>query len=272
MFDRLLIMQYFPFFGQRLVKKPLVTLLVTVGLCLGVSRSSIAETADSAPVEVKTLISQVDSFANRKDIQGVMGLYSQRFYNSDGVNNPLLNRSLEQLWKTYPDLTYTTTLESWERQGNQVAVTTVTSIQGTQNQEGRIITLKSTLRSRQWLENQQIVRQDILAEKTELTSGIRPPEVQVMLPETVKIGQRFSFDVMVVEPLGDEVLLGTALEEKTSANGYLRPVTPELELLPSGGLYKWVTAPRFPGSHWLSAIVIRKDGITQITQRVRVER
>ena len=45
----------------------------------------------------------------------------------------------------------------------------------------------------------------------------------------------------------------------------------ELELLTAGGLFKRVKAADKPEDSWISAILIRGDGITLVTQRVRVE-
>jgi len=56
------------------------------------------------------------------------------------------------------------------------------------------------------------------------------------LPQQVKVGQQYSFDAIVQEPLGD-YLVGAAIEEPIQADKYFNP-TVELELLPAGGLFK----------------------------------
>jgi len=71
--------------------------------------------------------------------------------------------------------------------------------------------------------------------------------------------------------LGEQVLLGAVQEEKTAANLYLNSTLLELEPLPAGGIFKVATAPQVPESNWLSAIVVRGDGITMITHRVNIE-
>jgi hypothetical protein len=105
-----------------------------------------------------------------------------------------------------------------------------------------------------------------------MTSGANPPQVDINLPDTVKVGSKFDFDAIVKEPLNDEVLLGTAIEDKVSSERYLNPKTLELEALPAGGIFKTVTAPIQPENRWFSAILIRGDGITMVTQRLRVEK
>jgi hypothetical protein len=66
------------------------------------------------------------------------------------------------------------------------------------------------------------------------------------------------------------VLLGAAREERTGTNGYLNPTALDLEPLSSGGIYKVVTAPLIADNNWLSAILVRGDGITLVNRRVRV--
>ena len=92
-----------------------------------------------------------------------------------------------------------------------------------------------------------------------------------MAPKTVKAGDKYSFDLIVDEPLENKVLLGAVQEDKTSSNLYLNPTALELEPLPAGGIYKTVTAPLLPDSNLLSAVLVRGDGITMITHRVNVQ-
>jgi uncharacterized protein YoaH (UPF0181 family) len=74
-------------------------------------------------------------------------------------------------------LDYRTRVESGEAVDNGFEVETVTEIEGTGMSSDRAVRLKATLRSRQRYENGQMVRQDLLAENTEVRSGDNPPEV-----------------------------------------------------------------------------------------------
>jgi hypothetical protein len=103
-----------------------------------------------------------------------------------------------------------------------------------------------------------------------LTSGDNPPQVKVVAPDNVTTGKKYNFDLIVDEPLGGQILLGAVQEEKTGANLYLNSTSLELEPLAAGGIYKVATAPSLPQSNWLSAILVRGDGITMITHRVNI--
>ena len=251
-------------------------LLFLLGLSLAIASGSVgsdrvtAATPDTAPAELKQALTQLDAAANRRNAQAVLQFYSPNFTHSDGLNRQSLEQSLTQLWKKYSTLTYETELQSWQPSSNGFQAETVTRITGTQNQNGQQVKLDATLRSRQQFQNQKIVRQEILAEKNLITTGERPPSVNVKLPEQVKTGQEFSFDAIVQEPLENDLLLGAVVQEPVNANDYLKPATADLDLLSSGGLFKVGKAPNTAGSQWVSAVLVRHGGMTMVTQRMNV--
>jgi hypothetical protein len=246
-------------------------LLLSLGLVAALNLEVKAQSAEAAPEELTEVISQLESAANNKDLEEVMEYYSPNFTNGDGLTRTSLSRSLSQIWRTYPQMSYTTTINSWEDNGKELVAETTTQIEGIQNSRGRVVRFDSTLRSRQYFQDRQLVRQEVLSEQTKLTSGERPPEVNIIAPQMVGLGKKYNFDVVVTEPLGDQVLLGAVKEERTSSELYLNPTALELEPLPAGGVYKTVTAPLLPDNNWLSAIIVRGDGITMVTHRVRVQ-
>ncbi len=227
--------------------------------------------AATAPAQLKTLLSEIDAAANRRNAQSVVEFYSPTFTHSDGLNRQTLQESLSALWKRYPNLNYRTELKSWKREGNVIVAQTVTYITGTKKEGDREFKLNSQLESRQRIENQKIVSQEILTERSQLTSGTKPPTLKISLPEQVRSGQEFSFDAIVQEPLGEDLLMGAALEETIKPDGFLKVTTVNLEPLNSGGIFKVGRAPNNTEQHWLSAVVVRHDGITMVTQRLRIQ-
>lgn len=232
---------------------------------------SWANAPSPAPTELKTLLSQIETAANQHNVNAVLQHYSPTFKHQDGLTYETLRAALTDLWKRYPDLRYQTQVTSWKQDGKGMVVETETQIRGTQTANERQFALDATMRSRQRIENQKIVQQEILAERSKVTTGSRPPLVTLNLPATVKPGQEFAFDAIVQEPLGDDVLLGAALEEPVKPAGFLAPTTTDLEPLLAGGIFKVGRAPAKPDSRWISAILVRHDGITFLTQRLRVE-
>lgn len=256
--------------GVTRLKKWSIYLLLALGLTTGITSQVQAKDPQSAPAELREVLQQIDAAASSRDQAAIAQFYSNSFSTADELDQANLIKSLEQFWSDYDQLQYETQLQSWENDGDALVAETVTRILGTKESDGREIKLESTLRSRQRLVNGQIVQQEILSESTRLLLGENPPQVKVNLPEQVKVGQQFSFDAIVSEPLNGKLLLGGAMEEPISSERYLDPGTFELDMLPAGGIFKVGTAPGQAGNHWVSAILIRTDGITIISQRLRV--
>jgi len=233
-------------------------------------KGSANNTPETAPPELRNLILQIDEAASARNLPGVMDFYNVNFTHSDGLTYSTVESTVRDLWRRYPNISYRTKLLSWSTEGTQIIAETVTEISGIENTDNRQLTLTATVRSRQRYENQKLIRQDILAERIEINSGANPPKLKINLPEEVRVGERYTFDAIVEEPLGDEQLLGAALEEPVRVDKYLNPSSLDLELLSAGGIFKVGQAPRVPDNRWISAVVVRHDGITAISQRLRV--
>lgn len=245
-------------------------ILLTIALTAGWTKNAQAESPATAPPQLKETLAQIDAAANRRDVNSVMQFYGANFKHSDGLTREAMIQALTQLWKRYPQLTYRTELKDWKAEGNSIVAETVTNIAGTQTSEGTTMKLESIMRSRQRFENQKIVQQDILAERSQISSGAKPPKIQINLPEQVGVGQPYNFDVIVTEPLGDDLLLGTALEEPIKPERLLKPANLKLELLSAGGVFKLGKAPTTRDNRWLSAVLIRGSGMIIVTQRLLV--
>jgi len=253
------------------MKKIATILLLNLGIIGGMTNVACAENAATAPEELMEIIAGIEAAANDRDLDTVAEYYSEDFKSADGLTKMTLTEALEQMWLDYPRLKYKTEIDSWSESGNELVAETTTTVRGIQNTKGRQARLKSTIKSRQYFQGQKLVRQEILTEQSQLTSGENPPKVAVVAPDMVKVGEKYNFDLIVDEPLGEQVLLGAVQEEKTAGDLYLNSSSLELEPLPAGGIFKVATAPKVPESNWLSAILVRGDGITMITHRVNIE-
>lgn len=244
---------------------------VALSWATGLVTPIFAQSPTAAPDQLKVLLSGLDAAANKQNPQLVVDFFSPNFTHSDGLNRQTLQDSLSALWKRFPNLNYRTELKSWKREGNGFVAETVTYITGVKKEGDREFKLDSQLEARQRVENQKIVNQEILNERSQITSGTNPPTLKINLPEQVRTGQEFTFDAIVQEPLGDDLLMGAALEEPVKPEGLLNVTTVNLEPLNSGGIFKVGKAPTNAVPHWLSAVIVRHDGITMVTQRVRVQ-
>jgi ketosteroid isomerase-like protein len=259
-------------------KKALLFLLATsLTAVASVGKSvAVAATAETAPPELVNALKSLDAAASKKDINTVMQFYTPNFAHGDGLTKQKLHDSLEGLWKRYKDIKYNTELTKWERKGNTYTVETLTRIQGTKPGNDGEYKLDAQLVSTQVYQangsNLQISRQDIVSEKSFITSGEKPPKVDLRLPDRIGVGRQYSLDAIIPEPLGTSLLLGTILEEDVSPENYLKDATVELEPLRAGGVFKIGQAPYKSGDRWISVVLIQETGITISSQRLRVSK
>jgi ketosteroid isomerase-like protein len=260
-------------------KKALLFLLATslTATVASLGRSTaIAATSETAPTELVSAINGLDAAASKKDINTVMQFYAPNFAHGDGLTKQKLRDSLEGLWKRYNDIKYSTKITKWERKGNTYTVETLTQIQGSKPGNEGEYKLDAQLVSTQVYQangsNLQLSRQDIVSEKSSLTSGEKPPKVELRMPDKIGVGRQYSLDAVIPEPLGNSLLLGTIVEEEVSAANYLKDATIELEPLRAGGVFKIGQAPYSAGDRWISVVLIHETGITISSQRLRVSK
>jgi hypothetical protein len=241
-----------------------------VALGWGLAGQGLAMSPETAPPELLQAIEAMDTAASQADVDVVMGYYSPNFSSADGLDYEDMELTLSGLWELYPNLTYETQLLEWEMDGSSIVAETLTLVTGSPMVGDRPFDFTATIEARQRFMDGQIVEQEVLSEETVLMSGQNSPTVQINLPEQVEVGSEFVFDAIVLEPLNGRRLLGIAIDEPVDVAGYLNPANVELEVLSAGGLFKVGQAPATPGSHWISAVLVREDGITIVTRRLQV--
>ena len=265
-------------YNQQMYKKALLFLLATsVTAVASVGKSvAVAATSEATPPELVNAINNLDSAASKKDINAVMQFYTPNFTHSDGLTKQKLRDSLEGLWKRYNNIKYSTEVTKWDRKGNTYTVETVTRIQGAKPGNDGEYKLDAQLVSAQVYQangdNLQMSRQDILAEKSSITSGEKPPKVELRLPDKIGVGRQYALDAVIPEPLGTNLLLGSIIEEEVSPANYLKDTTIELEPLRAGGVFKIGQAPYTVGDRWVSVVLVQETGITISSQRMRVSK
>jgi hypothetical protein len=225
------------------------------------------------PPAIAALIKQLDDVASRKDVDATMKFYSPSFTHADGLDFKTQQQALKLFWQDAKSIQYQTQINRYQAQGpNRSVLETTTTLRGVRKSAERDMDLTATVRSRLTIADSKIVAQEVLSEQTRLTSGEKPPMVTIVLLEEVTVGQTFSFDAVVKEPLGEDLLLGSALEEPISAERFLQPAIITLEPLTAGGIFKTAQAPQQPTRKWISAVLIKNGGMTIVSQRLNVVR
>jgi len=248
------------------------SLLISLTFSFFMINRAQADGPETAPKELRETIAKIDAAANNHRLEQVLDFYAPEFTNADGLDRKQIGQGLDNLWKQYPDLHYSTRLLSWNQDQNNLITETQTTIEGASHQKIRSFLLISTIKSRQFLQNNHLVKQEILAESTQLKSGEKPPEIDVNLPNSVKVGQNYDFDVILKEPLSNQVSVGYALADKVNGVNFFKSANFDLEVLQSGGIFKRGKAPETPEDQWLSAIIVQSNGMTIVTQRLKIDK
>ena len=278
-------------------------LITVMTLTIGSFNNAAFAAQTSSPIAPTSVITDLDAALNRKDATAVTNLLSPNFTHGDGYTRQSLTQSLQSLWQQYPNLTYRTEIVKTEVKTNANEVETLTTIEGKRNLKGQIWKIQGTIRALQVIEASQVRSQTILAEQTQVRIGEKPPTVTVSLPTTVIVGKDYSYDVVVQEPVNDDLFMGTILNEPVSAALISNPTRLQLEFpslaelltgrpsrrrpaapaigdsmvkpiklsrMKSGGFFKIGRASNVPETQWISAILARHDGgITIATTRLR---
>lgn len=235
-----------------------------------------AQSAKPAPAELSNIVFALDNAASKQDIEAVMKYYAPTFNHSDGLNRDRYKQSLREFWQRYKNVSYRTEISKWEKQGDLITAETVTMVQGLKGAENDNFKLDARLISTQTYQRVngqlQVVSQKILAEQSSLSSGDMPPPVKLKMPELIGVGRQYVLDAIVTEPLGNNLLLGAAIEEAVQSKNLLNESTINLRPLRAGGLFKIGQAPFSSGDRWISVVLVRESGITITSQRLRVSK
>ncbi|QDZ41253.1 nuclear transport factor 2 family protein [Euhalothece natronophila Z-M001] len=258
-------------FFQQLSKWSLVgTIALFFPFITPLEKPAWANSPDDAPKNLTQFLDEFETAANEQNLEAVTNAYSSDFNTQEGLSGQDLTEKLQQLWETYSQVNYEVELESWEEDGDDLIAETVTHIRGERQARGQQVELEAQLRSRQRINNDQITSQETLSESSQVFMGENAPRVRVNAPNQVGVGERFNFDVIVREPMGDDILMGTAMQEEVTASNYLNPQTLDLDVLPGGGIFRTGEASSSPGQRWLSAVIVRSDGMTLVSQRMNI--
>ena len=237
---------------------------------------AIASSPSAVPKELKETVSALDRFASQQQLENVLSIYSDNFSHSDGLTKEQLRQHLQELWKRYPNLQYSSRIVRVEGSGDRYTAETVTEIIGKNPNGSPPSQLRAKVISRQVYQregnNLRIVSQEVISERSTQLTGAKPPQVNLKLPEVIGVGRQFALDAIVTEPLGYSVLLGGVIDEPVNPQNYLQVNSIRLQPLRAGGLFRIGQAPFNPGDRWISVVLMREDGMTIASQRLRVSR
>ncbi len=230
--------------------------------------------------ELTKLVSALDAAASKRDLETVLGFYSPSFRHGDGLNKEEYGKILGGLWQRYNQIQYTSRLLKWEMKDGQLIAEVATDVRGVKSKDNDDFSLSASLTTRQTYAKTdgsgksgwQIVSQETLTENSSLSTGETPPPVNLRVPTIIGVGRQYVLDAIVTEPVGNGILLGATLDRPVNANNYNRDETIDLAPLRAGGVFKIGQAPFRAGDRWVSVVIVRQNGMTIASQRMKVSR
>jgi hypothetical protein len=226
--------------------------------------------------EFQDLVQQMDQQASEKNMQGMLGFYGKDFKSEDGLNRDTTAKVLESLWKNLEKPQYKTEVLSVTGAGNRALVKAKTSLAGNLKQGDASFALTGETETLSRFERLgpndgwQLVKQEVLAEHSMLTSGKEPPKVSLSLPGKVVPGSTYTVEAILDKSLRDSPALGGINQTTLTATAIPNVGSVNLNLLSSGGIFASNKAPKVPQDQVVSLGFVNTTGTTFITQRVKV--
>lgn len=171
--------------------------------------------------DIKNVIEQQNVYANKYDIKGLSNLYADDFVNSDGFNKDIYFKLIEETWKTYPDISYTTEIKNIEFTDNyatvfvnEIAVATSKEEIGELTAIGELYSTSQCVyylekRGTKWLINSE----KIIEETSTLKFGdARYTDIQLNAPKQIGADKEYTATLKVDAPK-DSVVIASINKE-----------------------------------------------------------
>ncbi|MBQ3310510.1 hypothetical protein IJG72_00380 [bacterium] len=151
--------------------------------------------------EVKDAIKMQSTYTEKYDKEGLLSLYSDKYYNADGFDKTIFADLIDKTWKLYPDIKYKTVIQKVDIIG-QTAIAYVkeyasaTAVEKVEDNE-----IKGSLRSESnciyYLEkagNKWLITSDIITnEKTTLSYGEADKiDIKLTVPQVMNAGKEYT--------------------------------------------------------------------------------
>ncbi len=229
------------------------------------------------PDALQQLLDRQIKAANAQELDAVMASFHPDFEHEDGLSLAQMQEAIVDLWAKHENLNYEIAVKSWENRGPDLVVTLVTEVEGRQRSDRGSFQMNGLQEVRNHYrpnpENPDellLLKQEVIRESYTLTSGAAPPTVTLKLPDIVETGSTYDLEAIVEEPLRNNVVLGTVIEEPITAARYIQDSSYPLEPLQAGGLFRTADAPNQPGKEWISVMLVSQGGITLESRRITI--
>ena len=172
--------------------------------------------------DIENVIRLEEKYANEQDLSKIKDLYSENYVNSDGFDKNAYIKMIEETWKTYPNISYSTKINKIEFNDNYATVFADEVAVGNKLEEigefevlGELYSKMKCVyhlekRNKSWL----ITSERVIEEKTTLKYGeARYIDIALDVPKQVGSGKYYSA-ILKVEVPDDATLVGSISREK----------------------------------------------------------
>ncbi len=172
--------------------------------------------------EIKALFGEMIKQANKHCLTGLQSVYSKDFTNSDGFNYDTYMKMVEDTWKTYPDITYSTQIDNIEFTDNYARVyVTETAVSAPKEQIGDFETVGELYSVTKCIYHLQkhgeiwlIESEDVLEETSTLKyGGARYVNVELDTPKQIGAGKYYTTTLKINVPQGVDAVASISREK-----------------------------------------------------------
>ena len=172
--------------------------------------------------EIEQLLTTQEKFAQIYDLEGIKTIYGKEFVNNDGFKWDVYFNLIEETWKNYPDITYTTKINKIDSDGEYAVVLTSEKAVATTSSEfpvGEVFgELNSTSECIYYLRKigneWKITGEQVLKEISSLKFGdARYVKMTFDAPKMVGAGETYTSTIKVHVP-SNNIVIGALSQEK----------------------------------------------------------
>ena len=225
------------FFMYNKNMKKILVLLVTTSIILAASLQNSCDAKvfakqrekieqkrieKSTIKDIEHIIKLEEKYANEQNLSAIRDLYSDNYMNSDGFDKKAYLKMVEETWKAYPNISYTTKINKIEFNDNYATVFADETAVGNKLEEigefdvlGELYSRIKCVyhlekRNKSWL----ITSERVIEEKTSLKFGdARYLNITLDVPKQVGPNKQYSA-ILKVDAPADTTIVGSISREK----------------------------------------------------------
>ena len=203
-------------------------------------------------VITKEILLNLENGLNKRDFTVIKKYFNEK--ESQKINN-----RFSKIIKDFPN-------SKWTIQKNNIDYADI-NISGSKIINGKEFIFQSDFQYFYSLENGKIKNGHIKNQLTTIRNDNNALDINFSIPNTVLTGTNYDIDIIVNNPLQDNVIAGGIKSHEVDT---IIKQTVKLEPLVSGGIFKVTRAPTKPGIQVWSGIIAHPEGLISFTKTVNI--